>query len=820
MPRFLHTYTGEFHWVADPSTVMYAILSHTWQPEELGGEQSYASIVELQTRVGHTTNTHSLYIDCSSKTDADRSSIFFSGRLSDKIKNACRVARKAGYQLIWIDSGCINKSSSAELAEAINSMFELYRLANVCFVYLADVPDGEDPRNEFSKFRRSRWHERGWTLQELIAPKNVVFLSRTWTFLGTKNGLASTLEQVTRIDVDILTGKAPVDSASVARRMSWAATRETTRVEDEAYSLLGIFGVHLSPIYGEGRNAFLRLQEEILKHIPDQTIFAWGNVHMEMRSPDSSQYIAFLSRTEGRSMEVRYDWAFRTVEDPIHWHSLLAPSPLPFRNAHNAVSVPPSDFASRLDLSNSGVRMPPLRCVFTPQGVGLTLLAVSCAKGSPFSWIARDLDRPVLGCAFHGGTETCRHTQGAVEYLALLQCEAKSSTGRLVIALALLRPTSEVEQNMGLHVATRPCHCGGSKSCRLVYISPAALDTIRRHLVPTELNLRRTLSPPASWLQEVAGDVDSFLARISLWPELCTRFCVAPWCEEQLGALGFAVSPLQIWVEKKDQVQTRIVLTSSLTFHQSAQAQGTAKAIEITLSLTQDLSRFRKQDTICRFSIKNSFCDTVQSRKLRDSPEVKFDTRYIPLTMRERAIHVAVFDVFEDLVGTDSEEQYQDQRQNRRLLRLSLECPLRSSYPPTGSTGRYVIDVPCLWILIELSDVIQSVRLQNVSEDHSDIMSSPTGSTLHKEPDAPTTTYSTELTEHSLKFKRMVGPQGISPMHPLPLHIPTSMGLRGRLTPFKRFLGNAGLQALRQPKKFVEYIRGRGRKAEGSPPRS
>ncbi|OJT09994.1 Vegetative incompatibility protein HET-E-1 [Trametes pubescens] len=701
MPRFLHTYTGEFHWVADPSKVLYAILSHTWQPEELGGEQSYASIVELQTRVGHTTNTHFLYVDRSSNTNADsRGTIFFSDGLSDKIKNACRVAREAGYQLIWIDSGCIDKSSSAELAEAINSMFELYRLADVCYVYLADVPDGDDPRGMNSQFQRSRWHTRGWTLQEFIAPKNVVFLTKTWTFLGTKTGLASTLEQVTRVDADILLGRAPVDSASVARRMSWAATRETTRVEDEAYSLLGIFGVHLSPIYGEGRNAFLRLQEEILKCIPDQTIFAWGNAHMEM-GPRYSPYIV-------DPMSVSLEWASTASSDPIHWHSLLASSARPFRHAHSAVPLPPSDFAERLHLSNSGVQMPPLRCVFTPQGVGLTLLTISCAKGSPFSRIARDLDRPMLGRRGGGGGRTCQHTQGVIEYLALLQCEATSSAGRLVIALALLRPTSKVEQNMGLHVATRPCDCDGLMSCRLVYILPAALDTVQRHLVPTELNLRRTLPPSATWLEQTSGD--AYWIRIRLWPDFCTKFCVAPWCEERLGALGFAFTPLQVQAGRKDplQSQTRIILTSSLTSRQSAQAQGTAKAIEITLSFTQNLSRMRPmQDTICRFFIKNSFCDTLQSRKLRSSPEVKFVTDYVPLTLRERAIHEAIFVVFEDLDVIDSEEQYQDQGRNRRLLRLSLECPLHSLYS-TGSQPS-VIDIPCLWISIELSDVIQSM---------------------------------------------------------------------------------------------------------------
>ncbi|EIW51976.1 uncharacterized protein TRAVEDRAFT_86572, partial [Trametes versicolor FP-101664 SS1] len=185
------------------------------------------------------------------------------------------IAREAGYRLVWIDSCCIDKASSSELSEAINSMFEWYSEADVCYAYLADVPDDEDPRLLDSVFRESRWHRRGWTLQELIAPERVIFLSCTWRFLGTKTGLASTLEQITNVDFAILTGRTTLTSISVAKRMSWAATRWTTRVEDRAYSLLGLFGVHMSPIYGEGANAFLRLQEEIIKTIPDQSIFAW-----------------------------------------------------------------------------------------------------------------------------------------------------------------------------------------------------------------------------------------------------------------------------------------------------------------------------------------------------------------------------------------------------------------------------------------------------------------------------------------------------------------------------------------------------------------
>ncbi|EIW58298.1 uncharacterized protein TRAVEDRAFT_123225, partial [Trametes versicolor FP-101664 SS1] len=250
MPRFLNTWTGEFEWHNHPEEIVYAILSHTWRSDAEGGEQSYEDVRALQAAA-------------------------FEDLRKRKTAGVCKVAREAGIRLVWNDACCIDKSSSAELSEAINSMYELYRLSQVCYVYLEDVPDGVEPRNRFSCFWRSRWHTRGWTLQELIAPEAVEFLTNTWHLLGTKMGLAVTLEEITGIDFKILTGQTTVHSASVARRMSWASRRETTRIEDRAYSLMGIFGIHLSPIYGEGHNAFLRLQEEIVRTIPDQSILAW-----------------------------------------------------------------------------------------------------------------------------------------------------------------------------------------------------------------------------------------------------------------------------------------------------------------------------------------------------------------------------------------------------------------------------------------------------------------------------------------------------------------------------------------------------------------
>ena len=89
------------------------------------------------------------------------------------------MARDAGYEYIWIDSCCINKDSSSELSEAINSMYRWYSISAECYTYLADVPLGENLGEEGSAFRSSRWFKRGWTPQELIniAPFSVTFLA-------------------------------------------------------------------------------------------------------------------------------------------------------------------------------------------------------------------------------------------------------------------------------------------------------------------------------------------------------------------------------------------------------------------------------------------------------------------------------------------------------------------------------------------------------------------------------------------------------------------------------------------------------------------
>ncbi|TBU37126.1 hypothetical protein BD309DRAFT_1084867 [Dichomitus squalens] len=185
--------------------------------------------------------------------------------LSPKIRDACRIAREAGYDYLWIDSCCINKSSSSELTESINSMYQWYGHARDCYAYLADVPPGKDPRLPWSKFHSSRWFTRGWTLQELIAPSKVKFLSNDWSLIGTKLTLVDVIEETTTIPREALLRLESLDVFSVAERLSWAARRETTRVEDRAYSLFGIFDINMPTLYGEGERAFRRLQEEILR---------------------------------------------------------------------------------------------------------------------------------------------------------------------------------------------------------------------------------------------------------------------------------------------------------------------------------------------------------------------------------------------------------------------------------------------------------------------------------------------------------------------------------------------------------------------------
>ncbi|KAL4069061.1 hypothetical protein J3A83DRAFT_4053854, partial [Scleroderma citrinum] len=196
-----------------------------------------------------------------------------------KADMCCKLALEDGLNFVWIDTCCADAKSSAAFTEALNSAYAWYQNAEVCYVYLDDVDGTEDPEAEDSTFRRCKWFKRSWTLQELLAPENLFFFASNWSMIGTKAGLANVISSMTGIHCDALLYPKRIPFFSVAARMSWACGRKSSKGEDRVYSLMGLFGVHLPILYGEGaRKAFLKLQHKIIKTSDDQSILAWRSV--------------------------------------------------------------------------------------------------------------------------------------------------------------------------------------------------------------------------------------------------------------------------------------------------------------------------------------------------------------------------------------------------------------------------------------------------------------------------------------------------------------------------------------------------------------
>ncbi|KAH6723654.1 hypothetical protein BKA61DRAFT_436326, partial [Leptodontidium sp. MPI-SDFR-AT-0119] len=237
--------TLKFAWVNEEKGPKYAILSHTW------GEE--AVVFSDMISAGST----------------------------GKIKRLCDLASIGGFKYCWIDTTCINKGSSAELGEALNSMYKWYHNSAVCYIFLEDFEWQPSTPTSNKRFRSCRWFQRGWTLQELIASRNRKFYDKNGTDISAAAEdigihLDEIIEKQTGIELAILRHEMSVKEVNVATRMRWAAGRETTRGEDIAFCLLGIFDIHMPILYGQGRNrAFRRLQEEILKNSSDESIFAW-----------------------------------------------------------------------------------------------------------------------------------------------------------------------------------------------------------------------------------------------------------------------------------------------------------------------------------------------------------------------------------------------------------------------------------------------------------------------------------------------------------------------------------------------------------------
>ena len=224
-------------------------------------------------------------------------------------------------------------------------MFRWYEKARICYAYLSDVPDSASlvPAQLRARFAASRWFTRGWTLQELIAPRYVDFYSQRWTSLGSKELLCDRISTITGIDTDTLLG-AGLEHVSVARKMSWASCRKTTRSEDSAYCLLGLFDVNMPLLYGEGQKAFQRLQEEILRSSYDYSLFAWG---LNSRGMHNLEDFRFLMAESGKFTSGGQLTAEPHTEEPL-LRGLLASSPAEFESSRN---VEPSSSAARFHLS-------------------------------------------------------------------------------------------------------------------------------------------------------------------------------------------------------------------------------------------------------------------------------------------------------------------------------------------------------------------------------------------------------------------------------------------------------------------------------------
>lgn len=324
--RLINTATFQLEEFFDKDIPKYGILSHTWQQNEV-------TIGDYKQRVHRKR-----------KRNANEAVM--------KIRNCCHQAAEDGHGYVWVDTCCIDKKSSAELSEAINSMYKWYRGSQMCYVYFSDVAKQDSWEATADLMRKARWFTRGWTLQELLAPWHIKFYDCDWNFLGgrwtrvedggihcfsspwhpfvrgAKDGdrtIPALLSEITNIGVEVLRTTASITNTSVARKMSWAAHRVTTRKEDMAYCLLGLFDVNMPLLYGEGDKAFVRLQVAIMAATADHTLLAWNyeiaSTHTERR--DNGCLALSVSEFKNAHYLSTYNQDYLSLLWPITAHHAL-----------------------------------------------------------------------------------------------------------------------------------------------------------------------------------------------------------------------------------------------------------------------------------------------------------------------------------------------------------------------------------------------------------------------------------------------------------------------------------------------------------------
>lgn len=447
--RLLNTRTGMFIRVQDHRRERYAILSHVWAKRsspDYVSEQTYQDLLQLQ------------------KCASDDGTLPISN-FSDKLQRFCEIALKDGFELGWADTCCIDKSDSSELATAIESMYNWYAYSGACYAFLHDVKSPREDPNWLVTFKRSEWFVRGWTLQELIASRVVIFVCEApgqggkWEVLGSKHNLASCISSVTNIDIGVLTSKTSLEDIPIARRMTWARSRTTTLPEDEAYCLIGIFGVKMRAKYGEGRYAFLRLQKKILSQSHDQTIFAWGRcIH---QSPLMSLASVIPSPSESVSMAPDLSDDHVTLPPSVLEQYLLATSPRDFDPSCCAdlVSLSRDRFQGLFSIPTTSEGLYPF-AEFTPYGIRMHFPLLNLRHSSDHRFIS----------ATHCAVLACED-QGEGRGLLALFLRRRNPIGNEFFAGGIMQPILMEEPLRHASVCDR--------ICRLMYITPEDLDSLR-----------------------------------------------------------------------------------------------------------------------------------------------------------------------------------------------------------------------------------------------------------------------------------------------------------------------------------------------------
>lgn len=389
----------------------YAILSHRWLDDEITYHQ-YEQYVE-KLKSGSKEN--------------------LSPQL-DKIRGACDIAHSKGIEWMWIDSCCINKRDTEEATESINSMFMWYRQSKLCVTFLSDVElntefkpkpgfKPTDPRifNRSDNNEPAEWFFRGWTLQELLAPREMEFYDKKWNLLGTKADLQSPLSKLTGINESYLTGADNFRNACIATKMSWMAKRTTKLEEDLAYAMLGIFDINMLTMYGEGARAFLRLQQVLLSSPSmDESLYAW-----KMPAPTAGHRY----NRQGSAWR-EYEWG------------LLAPCPAWFADS-GGVRVIPNALPSRepFKVTGEGLTAPVGRAATDPSVhvwhfIAMSGLALGCIPGIPPIMYLKHIVKEVLNADATFG----------------LNCFEVGNDGRKKQVGIYLRPVSRVESE---HIRSR-----------------------------------------------------------------------------------------------------------------------------------------------------------------------------------------------------------------------------------------------------------------------------------------------------------------------------------------------------------------------------